>query len=660
VLKRLKQLKEILSLASYQYYILDDPKLTDSEYDKLFQELLNIEKTNPSLITDDSPSQKVGAKPSDKFRQKKHLYPMLSLSNVFSKQELSEFDKRIKRYLNEKGKIEYYAEAKFDGLALSIVYQNSTFSYATTRGDGTTGEDVTENVRTIANLPLRLRGKDHPKILEIRGEVIMPKNDFLKLNKINKKNNEKIFATARNAAAGSLRQLDPKKTAQRPLRFYTYASGNENIAKTHSATLLKLKKWALPTSDGILFDEIQQLYEYQKQLFTKREKLPYEIDGAVFKVNSLELQQKLGNIARSVRWAVAYKFPTTESISKVVSVEFQVGRTGTLTPVAHLKEVLIDGVKVQRATLHNMDEIIRKDIRIGDIVLVHRAGDVIPEVIKPIVEKRDKDVKKIKIPKECPVCSSKVTKTDNQAAYRCSGSMSCKAQLIANIQHYVSKQALDIEGFGKVMVETLVEKGIINNIADIYKLKIQDLITLDKMAQKSSNNLVEAIQKSKQTTLSRFIYALGIREIGESSSSILANKFKTLDNLKNASFNQILAIKDIGEIGAQNIIDFFGNKNNIAIIATIIKSGVKFTDIKTQIKQNLSGKTFVITGTLSMPRTKIKEQIIKNGGKVSSSLSSKTTALIAGKQAGSKLIKAQQLNIKIINEDGLDKMIKAS
>ncbi|RLA07812.1 MAG: DNA ligase [Gammaproteobacteria bacterium] len=660
--KKLNQLKSQLTEASYQYYVLDNPTLTDAEYDKLFQELLKIEEQNPNLITVDSPSQKVGSTPSKKFNQRKHLYPMLSLSNVFSKDELIKFDERLKRYLDDKSNLQYYAEPKFDGLALSIVYQNGVFANATTRGDGIIGEDVSENVRTISNVPLKLRGKNYPEILEVRGEVVMPINEFNRLNDLSTKSDteHRVFATARNAAAGSLRQLDSKITAQRDLRFYCYATGNIEIATTHSESLSKLKKWGMSVSNGKIIKNIDKLFLYQQHIFDDRDKLPYEIDGTVFKINNIKIQQKLGAVSRAVRWATAYKFPAIEVASEILDVEFQVGRTGVLTPVAHLKPVDIAGVMVQKATLHNMDEIHRKDIRIFDKVLVRRAGDVIPEVIKPIIKSRPDKAIKIIMPTKCPVCDSEVKKIAEQASYRCIAETKCQAQKIGKIQHYVSKNTMDIDGFGKKMVATLVANNLINDITDIYNLQVDDLIKLEKMAQKSSTNLIAAIESSKKTTLPRLIYALGIREVGQNTSLLLANNYKNIKNLKQAKLEDIANIKDIGEIGAQNIVAFFRDENNIKIIEKLENAGVDYEET-TEDKDNkkpLSGQTFVITGTLHISRDKIKEQIIQLGGKITNNISSKTSALIAGEKAGSKLTKAHKLKIKIINDDDLQILLK--
>ena len=664
-LNRVKKLKELIREHDYRYYVLDEPSIPDADYDALFQELKDFEARYPELITSDSPTQRVGGTPAKSFSSVKHLSPMLSLDNAFSFEELERFEQRIKSLLANVSEIEYSCEPKFDGIAVSLLYENGELVRGATRGDGTTGEDITSNIRTIASIPLSLKGAHIPVTLEVRGEVYMPKASFIKLNNEAIKNSEKEFANPRNAAAGSLRQLDPKITAKRHLAFYSYGAqliSHEKWPKTHSLSLEQLQEWGIRICpESVVVTGIEQVQAAWVTLLEKRDKLPYEIDGMVVKVNNFELQNELGFVARAPRFALAYKFPAQEKKTKLLGVDFQVGRTGALTPVARLDPVSVGGVTVSNATLHNMDEIARKDVRINDYVIVRRAGDVIPEVVRPILEERDATTKKIKAPTECPVCGSHVVKVEGEAALRCEGGLVCQAQLIEHIKHFVARRAMDIERLGSKLVEQLVNQQVIESVADIYQIKQSQLLALERMGEKSAANLLEAIEKSKKTTFAKFIYALGIREVGEATALLLADNFVTLEDLMNASEEALLALPDVGPVVAQQIQLFFAEKSNQKIIAALLKAGVHWPARKT-IKQTgdlpLNGKTYVITGTLSLSRDEIKALLQEKGAKVVESVSAKTDGVIVGEKPGSKYVKAQTLGIPILGENELEKLLK--
>ena len=664
-IKRINKLKELIREHDYRYYVLDDPSIPDADYDELFQELKAFEAQHPEIITSDSPTQRVGGMPTKSFTSVKHLSPMLSLDNAFSTDELERFDQRIKQLVANSSEIEYSCDPKFDGIAVSLLYENGLLIRGATRGDGSVGEDITANIRTVQSIPLQLSGHHFPKILEVRGEVYMPKASFLKLNKEAAQKNEKEFANPRNAAAGSLRQLNPKITAQRHLAFYSYGAQlieGTGWPKTYSDTLEQLKKWGIRICpDSLVVTGVERVQAAWADLLKKRDILPYEIDGMVVKVNDVELQNELGFVARAPRFALAYKFPAQEKKTKLLAVEFQVGRTGALTPVARLEPVSVGGVTVSNATLHNMDEIARKDVRINDYVIVRRAGDVIPEVVRSILEERDKTTKEIKAPTMCPVCGSQVVRVEGEAALRCEGGLVCPAQLIEHIKHFVSRRAMDIEGLGSKLVEQLVNQQVIESVADIYHINQEQLLSLERMGEKSATNLLQAIEKSKKTTFAKFIYALGIREVGEATALLLADNFSTLDELMIASEEALLALPDVGPVVGQQITAFFNEKANQKIIAAIQKAGVQWPPKSTPKHTGdlpLKGKSYVITGTLSLSRDDIKAKLQEKGAKVVDSVSAKTDGVIVGEKPGSKYTKAQTLGIPILGEAELENLLK--
>ncbi|MGB5396770.1 MAG: NAD-dependent DNA ligase LigA [Gammaproteobacteria bacterium] len=665
VLKKIERLREQLRHHSNCYYVLDAPEIPDIEYDRLFRELQELEAEHPGLITPDSPTQRVGAEPLAAFTQVRHRMPMLSLDNVFSDEELAAFDKRIHDRLKTDAIIEYAAEPKLDGLAVSMIYQDGRLVQAATRGDGTTGEDVTHNVRTIEAVPLRLLGKNYPALLEVRGEVYMPKKSFNALNKKARELGEKTFVNPRNAAAGSLRQLDPRISATRKLALYCYSHGvveGGELADTHSGMLQQLRQWGLPVcGDSKAIKGVQACLDYYHAIEKKRDSLPYDIDGVVYKVNSFALQEALGFIARAPRWAVAHKFPAQEELTTLLAVEFQVGRTGALTPVARLEPVFVGGVTVSNATLHNMDEVERKDVRIGDRVIVRRAGDVIPEVVAVVPDTRSGKEKPIVLPKKCPVCASAIERIEGEAAARCTGGLYCKAQRSEAIKHFASRKAMDIDGLGDKLVEQLIDAQLINSVADIYTLQLDDVAALERMGEKSADNLIRAIEKSRTPTLARFIYALGIREVGEATAQNLAAAYGDFKSVTKATLDELQAVQDIGPVVAQHIVNFFAQLHNCEVIAALQAAGVtpqKLKRLANQQAQKLAGKTFVITGTLSsMTRDEAKLVLQQAGAKVTGSISAKTDYLLAGENAGSKQARAEKLGVEIIFEDALAKLL---
>lgn len=646
------ELRKIIEEHNYRYYINDAPNVPDAEYDRLFQALVDLETQYPELVTADSPTQRVGTTPQSSFQQVTHITPMMSLENAFDETALKRFFHRV----SPDKTILYHCEPKFDGIAVSILYENGILVRGATRGDGMVGEDITANIRTIPTIPLKLTSP-FPDFLEVRGEVYMPIAGFEALNAHALKHHEKIFANPRNAAAGSLRQLDARITAKRPLAFFSYgAQGKKPLGKTQAEVLALIKTFGIkvcPEGNVVSGEKVQAYYE---QILQKRDSLPYEIDGVVIKVNDFALQEELGFVSRAPRWALAYKFPAQEEMTQLLAVDFQVGRTGTLTPVARLSPVQVGGVTVSNATLHNMDEIERKDVRINDTVIVRRAGDVIPEVVGPVIEKRTGKEKKIQLPKVCPACHSPITRIEGEAAARCDGGLICPAQRIENIKHFVSRKAMDIEGLGAKLVEQLAAHTI-TSVADIYTLSAQDLMSLERMGEKSADNVLSAIEKSKKTTLAKFLYALGIREVGETTANALAAHF-SLEELIQADEAQLLAIPDIGPVVAGHIVAFFSQKANLAVIQKLQKAGVHWPIDEGIGNGPLTGKTYVITGTLSRPREEIKAQLQALGAKISESVSTKIDALIIGEKAGSKLAKAQKLNITILNEAQLNQLLK--
>lgn len=652
---RISELRNLIKEYDYHYYVLDAPIVSDAIYDQLFRELKDLEISHPELITQDSPTQRVGIKAASKFAEVTHKIPMLSLDNAFSDEEVIAFDKRVREKLTHQIDLEYVCEPKIDGLAVSIVYENGNLIRAATRGDGIIGEDITQNVRTIPSIPLHLRGKNIPNIIEIRGEIYMPIKGFLQYNQEAEKNNEKVFVNPRNAAAGSLRQLDPKITAARPLNIFCYAIGEIkglDLPSTHAKTLEQLKEWGLRiNSEIIVAKNIQECLDYYHKMGEKRAHLPYAIDGVVYKVNQISLQKELGFVARAPRWAIAHKFPAEEESTKVLDVEFQVGRTGAITPVARLKPVFVGGATVSNSTLHNIDEILRKDIRIGDTVIVRRAGDVIPEIVSVIIEKRPEHTKSISLPKNCPICNSEIVKAAGEIIARCSGGLYCSAQRKESIKHFASRAALDINGLGDKLVDQLVDSGLIHNVADLYKLNLEKLSNLERMGEKSAENLLSALEKSKTTTLAKFIYALGIREVGEVTAQDLSQYFGSLEKLMLADEETLQSIPNIGPTVTKHISTFFRQKHNCELIEQLIQTGIHWPMPIILKNQPLAGKTFVLTGTLqSMSREEAKTKLIALGAKISENVSKNTNYLIIGRDPGSKLAKAEKLGVEILDE----------
>lgn len=663
--KRIESLAQQLNHHNYRYYVLDDPEISDAEYDILFRELQALEKAHPKYIKSDSPTQRVGAAPLAAFQEVKHAVPMLSLDNVFTHDELIAFDERIMQRLHRDDAVHFVCEYKLDGVAVSLTYHNGKLITAATRGDGYVGEDVTQNVRTIKSVPLALQGKDYPMHCEVRGEIVMHKKDFEKMNLHAKSRGEKIFANPRNAASGSLRQLDSAITAIRPLRFYAYgiaASGKEMTFEKHSDVLKKLREWGFPISNDIVIaQDIAACEKFYFATLKKRDPLPFEIDGVVYKVDSFALQDALGFVSRAPRFAVAHKFPAEEKETIVEKIEFQVGRTGAITPVARLAPVLVGGVTVSNATLHNFDELFRKDIREGDHVIIRRAGDVIPEVVESILTKRKPHARKIKMPTQCPVCDSAVEKLEDEAVLRCTAGLYCSAQLRESIQHFASRRAMNIDGLGEKIVDLLIDHGLIKTVADLYCLDREKVIVLPRMGEKSADHLLAAIEKSKTTTLARFLYALGIRDVGEATAAILASEFPTLETLLQADELRLQQIHDIGPVVSQHILAFFRERHNRTLIQQLQKFGVHWPVASVPKKSTLPlfGKTFVITGTLSsLSRDAARDKLQALGATVSSSVSSKTYAVIIGDSPGSKYDKAQALGITCLDEVAFLRLIR--
>ncbi|WP_345848678.1 NAD-dependent DNA ligase LigA [Shewanella algae] len=653
------QLISTINEHNIRYYVDDNPSIPDAEYDRLMQRLKMLEAEHPELQRSDSPSLRVGGLALAKFEQVTHLKPMLSLDNAFSEEDFAAFHKRV---TDRVGEFSYCCEPKLDGLAVSILYRDGVLERAATRGDGAVGEDITENVRTIRAVPLKLRGDDYPPLLEVRGEVFMPKAAFEALNERNRVKGDKLFVNPRNAAAGSLRQLDSKITASRALAFYAYALGvvepeSFPLANTHLGQLQQLKTWGLPVSSEIrLAKDLSEVDDYYRDIMARRSALAYEIDGVVFKVNSIEAQQTLGFVSRAPRWAIAYKFPAQEEMTLLEGVDFQVGRTGAVTPVARLKPVFVGGVTVSNATLHNADEIARLGVKVGDTVIIRRAGDVIPQVVAVVPEKRPEGAKEISFPEQCPVCGSQVERLEGEAVARCTGGLFCEAQRKEAIKHFASRKALDIDGMGDKIVEQLIDKELVESPADLFSLTASALTMLERMGLKSATNLVQAIEAAKQTTLAKFLYALGIREVGESTAANLARHFKELDALKQASVEQLIEVEDVGAIVAQHVAHFFAQPHNLEVIDKLLAAGVTWPAIEapSEDEQPLKGQTWVLTGTLSqMSRTDAKAQLEALGAKVSGSVSKKTDCVVAGEAAGSKLTKANELGVKVLDEAGL-------
>jgi DNA ligase (NAD+) len=667
--QELESLKEQIRHHNYRYHVLDDPEVPDAEYDRLMRQLQALEKEYPELVTSDSPSQRVGDSPISAFGTVQHQVPMLSLDNAFAPEELHEFHRRVSERLELEAnadKLVYAAEPKLDGAAVSLLYENGELVRGATRGDGTTGEDITHNVRTIDAIPLRLLGSGYPATLEVRGEVFMPKAGFEAYNKKAEAAGEKTFVNPRNAAAGSLRQLDPKLTAERPLDMYMYSVGRIDggeLPATHSEVLDRLQEWGLKTCpERAVVVGVEGCLAFYEALGAKRDDLPYEIDGVVYKVDDLMQQRELGFVSRAPRWAIAHKFPAQEELTTVEGVEFQVGRTGAVTPVARLKPVFVGGVTVSNATLHNIDELHRKDVRVGDTVSIRRAGDVIPEVVGVIASRRPKGTIKVQLPSKCPVCGSAVAREADEAVARCTGGLFCSAQRAEALKHFVSRRALDIEGLGSKLIEQLVDIDRIKTPADIFQLEKDELAEMERMGEKSAENLVNSIEASRETTLDRFLYALGIREVGEATAAALASYFGNLDGIMAASEEDLVAVPDVGPIVASRIRSFFDEEHNRDVIKALQDHGVHWQESEPQqspAEGPLTGKTFVLTGTLpTMTRDEAKQKILAKGGKVTGSVSKKTHYVVFGEKAGSKLTKAQNLGVETIDESGLNSLLE--
>ena len=658
VVAQMRQLIQILAKHNHAYYVMDQPTIADSEYDQLFHQLKALEEQHPDLVQPDTPTNTVGAKPLSKFANVTHAVPMLSLGNVFNEEDLYAFARRAEERLPNQ-KIEYDVELKFDGLAISLWYEHGVLVRGVTRGDGETGEDITQNVKTIRNLPKVLSSEKTavPELLEVRGEVLMPKAGFEKLNAENEAKGEKTFANPRNAAAGSLRQLDPAIAASRPLAFYAYGIAQcepDHGQSTMSASLEWLTQFGFAVGERhFICDSIQDVQAAYEQINAERPNLSVEIDGMVIKVNDLKQQQTLGFLSREPRWATAYKFPAVAALTTVENIDWQVGRTGTLTPVARLNPVAVGGVTVSNVTLHNIGEIHRLDVRIGDTVSVYRSGDVIPKVEKVWPEFRPNDAVEVHLPECCPVCSSPVVMPEGEALARCSGGLYCAAQRIEAIRHFVSRKALDIEGLGDRWVESLLHLDLLQNVADIYSLHEhrEQLLTIEKMGEKSVQNLMDSIENSKKTTLAAFIYALGIRGVGETTARMLANTFQTLDALRNADIEALKKTPDVGEITAEWIVDFFQAPHNLEVVDRLLAAGIHWDAPAAPTRQPLNGESWVITGTLStMGRDEATQMLQALGARVSGSVSSKTKCVVAGEKAGSKLEKAEKLGVQVMTE----------
>lgn len=668
---KIESLREEIRYHNYRYHTLDDIEVPDAEYDRLMRELQRLEKEHPDLVTPDSPTQRVGAEPSETLTKVEHRVPMLSLGNVFADDELQDFHRRVADKLEfEDGAtdLQYSAEPKLDGLAVSLMFEDGVFVRAATRGDGTTGEDITHSVRTIKSVPLRLLGEGYPGLLEVRGEIFMPRAGFEAFNKKAAAAGEKTLVNPRNAAAGSIRQLDPKLAAERPLDMYAYSVGlveDGELPEYHSAIIDKLQGWGIKVCpERRVVIGVEGCLAFYRAIQEKRDSLAYDIDGVVYKVDSIAMQDELGFRSREPRWAIAHKFPAEEELTTVEGIDFQVGRTGALTPVARLQPVFVGGVTVSNVTLHNIDELHRKDVRVGDTVIVRRAGDVIPEVVSVVKRRRPKGTVEVQLPTQCPVCESNVGRDDGEAVARCTGGRrKCKAQRTGFLKHFVSRRAMDIDGLGSELIEQFVDEDRITTAADIYRLDKIELAERERMGEKSAENLISAIEASKSTTLARFLFALGIREVGETTAANLASHFGNLQPILDASEDQLLKVPDVGPVVVKRIREFLSEKHNLDAIAQLQELGVHWEDVEpaqNSAEGPLTGKTFVITGTLpDMTRDDAKTLIVREGGKVTGSVSSKTSYLLAGEKAGSKLEKAEKLGVEVLDLDGLKQLLKA-
>ncbi|MBO6656363.1 MAG: NAD-dependent DNA ligase LigA [Pseudomonadales bacterium] len=660
------RLREQLNHHNYLYHTLDQPEISDVEFDRLFHALKALEREYPELVTDDSPTQRVGSAPLESFSQVEHEMPMLSLDNAFGDEDMRDFDRRVRTRLarSEHEGVRYTCEPKIDGVAVSLMYDDGKLVRGATRGDGTTGEDITQNVRTIEAIPLKLKGEDYPARLEIRGEVYFSLSGFEKMNADAQKSGQKVFANPRNAAAGTLRQLDSRLTAQRPLTMFAYSVGvveGGELPTAHSDILQKLKTWGIrinPLAEAV--DGVEACLKYYDRMLEQRPSLDYEIDGVVFKVDSIEEQGTLGMLTRTPRWAIAHKFPAEEGVTVLEDVEFQVGRTGAITPVARLKPVPVGGVTISNATLHNMDEVDRLGLMIGDTVVIQRAGDVIPKVVSVVEDKRPKKTRAIELPDACPACGSEVLKPEGEVIARCTGGLQCSAQRKESIRHFASRLALDIEGLGDKLVNQLVDEALIESPADLFELTEWQLVQLERMAPKSANNLLEALKKSKTTTLPRFIYSLGIQEVGESTARNLAQFFKGLEPLRHADEQSLQEVPDIGPIVAKKIAHFFQQDVNNQVIDQLLANGVGWEEeAEAGNPEALVGETYVLTGTLtSLTRNEAKARLQSLGAKVSGSVTAKTSCVVAGDAAGAKLTKAQSLGVPVLDEQQLIELLE--
>ncbi len=657
---RAQALRAELQEHNYRYYALDEPRIPDAAYDRLMRELQTLEAEYPELVTPDSPTQRVGQTPLSAFATVTHELPMLSLDNAFGEEDLIAFDRRVRDRLQDDATIEYACEPKLDGIAVSLLYRDGMLVRGATRGDGTQGEDITQNVRTIDSIPLKLRGSGYPRMLEVRGEIYMPKAGFERLNQQAREKDEKLFVNPRNAAAGSLRQLDARITATRPLEMCAYSVGyveGGEVPEKHSDILEAFRDWGLKINREMrVVQGAEACIEYYQQLGERRTQLDYDIDGIVFKVNRRDLQDELGFVARAPRWAIAYKFPAQEEMTLLQDVEFQVGRTGAVTPVARLQPVFVGGVTVSNATLHNRDEIQRLGVKIGDTVIIRRAGDVIPQIVSVVMDRRPDDARAIEFPDHCPVCDSPVESVPGEAVARCDGGLICPAQRKQAIKHFVSRKALDVDGLGDKLVEQLVDKGLVNAVADLYHLTREDLTGLERMGEKSADNLLAALEASKQTTLAKFIYALGIREVGEATARNLAQYYGSLDALAEADEDHLQKVEDIGPVVAHFVAEFFAQAHNREAVDALRTAGVTWSEQAPIDRESLplSGLTYVLTGALeALTRDDAKERLQALGAKVAGSVSKKTDYLVAGPGAGSKLKKAEELEVDIIDEAGL-------
>ncbi|MEP4484663.1 MAG: NAD-dependent DNA ligase LigA [Halioglobus sp.] len=660
------RLHEQLADWNYRYYVLDDPTVPDSEYDRALRRLQELEALFPELVTPDSPTQRVGAAPLSQFSQVAHEVPMLSLENAFDSEEMASFNRRLLDRLGDVDAIEFACEPKLDGIAVSLLYRDGLLERGATRGDGTTGEDITHNVRTIASIPLRLRGQGYPALLEVRGEIYMPRAGFEALNDAARARGDKPFVNPRNAAAGSLRQLDSRLTAQRPLEMCCYSVGlveGGDLPAKHSQVLELLHSWGLRINNASrVVEDIEGCDVYYDELAQRRASLPYDIDGIVFKVNDLALQERLGFVSRAPRWAIARKFPAQEEMTTLLDIEFQVGRTGAITPVARLEPVFVGGVTVSNATLHNYDEIQRLGVRVGDTVIVRRAGDVIPQVVSVVADRRPEDAREVEFPTRCPVCNSAVERESGEAVNRCMGGLVCAAQQKAAIKHFVSRKAMDVDGLGDKLIDQLVEEGLIENVADLYHLHKDNLLALPRMGEKSVDKVLVAIEQSKLTTLARFLFALGIPEVGEATARSLAQHFGNWEALAAARESDYLEVDDVGPVVADHLVQFFDSLASQAVVSTLRTAGVHWPDVEVAQAQELplTGETWVVTGKLeALGRNEAKEHLQALGAKVAGSVSAKTDCLVAGPGAGSKLAKAESLDVPVIDEEALLALLRS-